>query len=174
VGSIDGGAKIKAKRRNQCRIHTFIAVGSNPGSREFFAPRRKNAPAQRKGTDLPNFLKRVVVLVVEDEPFLRMVAVDLVEEAGFEPVQAANADQAVRILEARADIRIVFTDIDMPGSMDGMKLAIAIRGRWPPIEVILTSGLYNIETGELPPRSVFFRKPYNHNEIIATIQRMAA
>ena len=60
-----------------------------PGSREFFAPRRKNAPAQRKGTDLPNFLKRAVVLVVEDEPFLRMIAVDLVEEAGFEPVQAA-------------------------------------------------------------------------------------
>jgi CheY-like chemotaxis protein len=119
-------------------------------------------------------MKRVVVLVVEDEPFLRMVAVDLVEEAGFEAVQAANADQAVRILEARADIRIVFTDIDMPGSMDGMKLAIAIRGRWPPIAVILTSGLYNIGKDELPARSVFFRKPYNHNEIIATIQRMAA
>ncbi|WP_158816135.1 response regulator [Methylocapsa sp. S129] len=119
-------------------------------------------------------MKRVVVLVVEDEPFLRMVAVDLVEEAGFEAVQAANADQAVRILEARVDIRIVFTDIDMPGSMDGMKLAMAIRGRWPPIEVILMSGLYNIEKDALPERSVFFRKPYNHNEIIATIQRMAA
>lgn len=123
---------------------------------------------------MARFDKRVVVLVVEDEPFLRMVAVDLVEGAGFEAVQAANADQAVRILEARADIRIVFTDIDMPGSIDGMNLEIAIRGRWPPIEVILTSGLYNIGEDELPARSVFFRKPCNHNEIIATIQRMAA
>jgi DNA-binding NtrC family response regulator len=119
-------------------------------------------------------MKRVVVLVVEDETLLRMAAVDLVGEAGFEPVQAANADQAVRILETRADIRIVSADIDIPASMDGMNLAIAIRGRWLPIAVILTSGLYNIGKDELPARSVFFRKPDNHSEIIATIQRMAA
>jgi DNA-binding NtrC family response regulator len=116
----------------------------------------------------------LVVLVVEDEALLRMMAMQIVEDAGFEPLEAANADDAVRILEARSDIRIVFTDIDMPGSMDGMKLAAAVRGRWPPIEIIVTSGHYNIRADELPTQGVFFRKPYNDREIIAALQRMAA
>ena len=81
------------------------------------------------------------VLVVEDELFSRLHAVDLIERAGYAAVEAANADEAIAILEARKDIRIVFTDIDMPGSMDGLKLSHAIRKRWPPIELILTSGL---------------------------------
>jgi CheY-like chemotaxis protein len=119
-------------------------------------------------------LKVAIVLVVEDDAILRMMAVHIVEDAGFEPLEAANADEAVRILEARSDIRILFTDIDMPGSMDGMKLAAAVRDRWPPIEIIVTSGHYNIGIEELPTRGVFFRKPYNDHEIIATLQRMAA
>jgi len=90
------------------------------------------------------------VLVVEDEFLLRLHAVQLVEQAGFEAVEAANADEAVSILEARKDIRIVFTDINMPGSMDGLKLAHAIRKRWPPIELILTSGHFDISNSELP------------------------
>jgi len=75
------------------------------------------------------------VLVVEDDAFIRMMAVDLIENAGFETVEAVDADRAIEILCVRKDIRIVFTDIDMPGSMDGMKLARAIRDRWPPIEL---------------------------------------
>ncbi len=72
--------------------------------------------------------QKVLVLVVEDEPLLRMAAVDLVEEAGFEAIEADNADAAIRLLEARADIRIIFTDIDMPaGSMNGLKLAAAVQ-----------------------------------------------
>ena len=82
--------------------------------------------AQRSG-------QKAVVLVVEDEPLLRMAATCLVEDAGFEAIEASNADEAILILEARTDIHIVFTDIDMPGSMDGLKLAEAVRGRWPPI-----------------------------------------
>jgi CheY-like chemotaxis protein len=74
----------------------------------------------------------IVVLVVEDEPFVRMDAVDIVEEAGFIAAEATNADEAMRILETNPDIRIVFTDIDMPGSMDGIKLAFAVCDRWPP------------------------------------------
>ena len=116
----------------------------------------------------------IKVLVVEDEFLIRMIAIDVIQDAGYDVEGVANADEAIEVLEHDASIRIVFTDVAMPGSMDGLKLAHYIRGRWPPIEVILTSGLYNIETGELPPRSGFFRKPYNHNEIIATIQRMAA
>ena len=80
------------------------------------------------------------------------------------PEEDPMATTAVRILGARTDIRIVFTYIDMPGSMDGMKLAAAVRGRWPPIEIIVTSGRYDIRQDELPARGVFLRRPYPFRE----------
>ena len=82
--------------------------------------------------------KRPAVLIVEDEFLLRMNAVEMIREAGFEVVEAGNADEAIAILENQ-DIRVVFTDIQMPGSMDGLKLAAAVRSRWPPIKIIATS-----------------------------------
>jgi CheY-like chemotaxis protein len=130
--------------------------------------------SKRKSTMVQSVARNAIVLVVEDEPLVRMAAVDLVEEAGLEAIEAKNAEEAVRILETRTDIRIVFTDIDMPGSMDGIKLAAAVRGRWPPIEIILTSGHYNIRDDEIPDRGVFIRKPYDPRKVIATLQRMAA
>jgi CheY-like chemotaxis protein len=119
-------------------------------------------------------LKKAIVLVVEDEPLLRLMAVDLVEQAGFEAIEATNADEAVRILETRTDIRIVFTDIDMPGSMDGMMLAAAVRDRWPPIEIVIVSGYRRRDDIELPHRSVFFSKPYDPSVVTATLKRMVA
>ena len=116
----------------------------------------------------------IFVLVVEDEGLMRLHAMRLVEEAGYEPVEARNADEAITILEARKDIRIVFTDIDMPGSMDGLKLARAIRRRWPPIELILTSGHFDVEDKDLPERGRFFAKPYNDNDVISAMQKFAA
>ena len=115
-----------------------------------------------------------IVLVVEDEPMLLLMAIDLVEDAGFEAVCASNADEAVAILEARTDIRLVFTDVDMPGSMDGMKLAAAIRGRWPPIEIIIVSGHRTANLDQLPERSRFFQKPYDAQAIIAAMHELAA
>ncbi len=115
-----------------------------------------------------------IVLVVEDEPLLLMVAVGLVQDAGFETIEATNADDALRILEARSDIRIVFTDIQMPGSMDGMKLAVFIRDRWPPIELVITSARKNFLEEELPSRAVFFSKPYDNDMVIETLRRLAA
>lgn len=117
---------------------------------------------------------KAVVLVVEDEPLLRMMAADLVEEAGFDVLEASNADEAIAILEVRADIRIVFTDVDMPGSMDGIKLAAAIRGRWPPVELIVTSGHHRVADLTLPERGVFFEKPYDRRTVMAAMRRMAA
>ena len=117
---------------------------------------------------------RQVILVVEDEPILRMMAVDMVEDAGFEAVEAADATAAVKILEERTDIRIVFTDIDMPRGIDGIRLAAAVRDRWPPIEIILTSGQNAPLASLLPPRSVFFAKPYQVDKVVATMRRMAA
>ncbi|MCX8255064.1 hypothetical protein RHAL1_02981 [Beijerinckiaceae bacterium RH AL1] len=114
------------------------------------------------------------VLVVEDEPLLLMLAADIVEDAGFEAVTAPNADKAIEVLLSRADIDIVFTDIDMPGSMDGLKLAAAIRDRWPPIEIIVTSGKAWPAKSELPDRGMFFPKPYDAARVTAMLQRMAA
>lgn len=114
------------------------------------------------------------VLVVEDEPLLRMMAMDMVEEAGFEPVEALDAVDAIRILETRLDIRVVFTDIDMPRGVDGLQLAATIRDRWPPIEIIVTSGKLWSRGLHLPDRAVFFPKPYQRERVVAEIERMFA
>ena len=103
---------------------------------------------------------RPVVLIVEDEWLLRFSGAEMVADAGFEVVEAGNADEAIAILEARTDIRIVFTDIQMPGSMDGLRLARFVRDRWPPIELVATSGRVTITEGDLPERGVFIPKPY--------------
>lgn len=117
---------------------------------------------------------RHVVLVVEDEPLLRMLAVDVVEAAGFEALEAADSTQAVGILEVRADIRVIFTDIDMPRGMNGVKLAAAVRRRWPPIGIIVTSGHQIPAFGDLPPHSVFFSKPYREDQVVEAMRRLAA
>ena len=114
------------------------------------------------------------VLIVEDEIFSRLHAVDLVKAAGYRAIEASNADEAIAILEARKDIRIVFTDIEMPGSMDGLKLARAIRDRWPPIELILTSGYVDVPENDIPERGLFFSKPYRDREIESALQQFAS
>jgi CheY-like chemotaxis protein len=116
--------------------------------------------------------EKIAVLVVEDEPITRMDVVEQLEEGGFEVFEAPDADRAIKILEANADIRVLFTDIDMPGSMDGLKLAAAVRDRWPPIRIVVASGLRKINVDSLPADSRFFTKPYNVNEIAATMRSM--
>ena len=113
-----------------------------------------------------------VVLVVEDEMLLRMRAVDMVEDAGFTSVEAVDADEAVAILELRSDIALLFTDIQMPGSMDGLKLAHAVHERWPPIKIILVSGQLKLANIEIPADSRFFGKPLEAKEMIAEMQNM--
>jgi CheY-like chemotaxis protein len=109
--------------------------------------------------------KSAVVLIVEDEPLVRLCAVTMVEEAGFDVVEAANADEAIRVLESRRDIQVVFTAIQMPGSMDGLKLAHAVRSRWPPIKIIVTSGRGPVKDRDLPEGGRFFAKPYNPKQV---------
>lgn len=115
---------------------------------------------------------RPIILVVEDEPLQRLMAVDLVEEAGFDVVDVAGAAEAVRVLESRPDIRVVFTDIDMPGALNGMQFAATIRDRWPPIELIIVSGKRKPRADEIPARGVFFAKPYKKDEITAVMRQM--
>jgi CheY-like chemotaxis protein len=111
-----------------------------------------------------------VILIVEDELLLRMDAAEAIENAGFKVVQAANADEAIVILKARPDIHIVFTDIQMPGSMDGLKLARFVRDRWPPIKIVATSGLVPVKDEDLPAGSVFLPKPYRDCELVAVLR----
>ena len=112
------------------------------------------------------------VLVVEDEMVLRMRAVDIVEDAGFIAVEAVNADEALSILESRSDISLLFSDIQMPGSMDGLKLAHAVHHRWPSIKIILVSGQVNVGSAEAPADSRFFGKPLEVKQMIAELQAM--
>ena len=112
------------------------------------------------------------VLVVEDEFMLRMRAVDIVQDAGFEPVEAISADEAIAILEARDDISLLLTDIQMPGSMDGLKLAHVTHRRWPHIKIVLVSGQIAVADGEKPKDSRFFPKPLEIQQMILELQGM--
>src|SRR4030081_2475821 len=112
------------------------------------------------------------VLVVEDEMMLRMRAVDIVEDAGFTPIEAVNADVAFAILESRSDIDLLLTDIQMPGTMDGLKLAHAVHARWPSIKIMLVSGQVTPTETEKPIHSRFSGKPLEIKNMIAELQEM--
>lgn len=117
---------------------------------------------------------RIKILVVEDEPLLLMMAVEIVEDAGFQAIEASDADQAIALLESDPDIVILWSDIDMPGSMDGLRLAAAVRDRWPPIEILIVSGKQRPASDELPERGVFIPKPYDSRMVTQTLVQMAA
>lgn len=117
---------------------------------------------------------RQVVLVVEDDPLLRMMAVDMVEDAGFDAIEAGGADEALEILETRPDVDVLFTDIDMPGSMDGVELAKCACRIDRPISIVLTSGNHVLEDNMLPPHSVFFSKPYDFDKVTAVLKKFSA
>jgi CheY-like chemotaxis protein len=116
--------------------------------------------------------KRPVVLIVEDEFLLRMDAVDMIAAAGFEVLEAGNSDEAIEILEARRDISLIFTDIQVPGSMDGLKLARAVRGRWPPIKIVATSGHVDIGEADLPEGGRFLAKPYSAKQVTGVLREL--
>ncbi|MFD1746653.1 response regulator [Rhizobium helianthi] len=113
-----------------------------------------------------------VILIVEDEPLQRFAAMDLIEDAGYVAVLAANATEAISILEARPDIRLVMTDVDMPNGIDGMRLAALIRDRWPPIKVIIISGHLADPGDQIPAETRFFSKPYREDRLLDTIRDM--
>ena len=110
------------------------------------------------------------VLVVEDDVMLRVQTAMTLEDEGFTVIEADSADAALEVLTSRTDIRVVFTDIQMPGSMDGLKLAAAVRDRWPPIGIILTSGRGNIRAQDVPERGLFFPKPFDPSKLIEAMR----
>ena len=117
-------------------------------------------------------VSRPVILVVEDEILIRATALEMVEQAGFEAISACDADEAIRILESRNDIRAVFTDVQMPGSMDGLKLAQAVKRRWPPVALIVTSGRHLPQPGDLPEGGRFLSKPYQAKDLSTVLHQV--
>ena len=109
------------------------------------------------------------VLIVENDCLLRMLTTDLVEDAGFLALQAANADDALALLSARSDIAVLLTGVTMSGNMDGMRLAHVAQERWPHLKVIVASGRPGLSDADLPVGCRTLRKPYLAASMISTI-----
>lgn len=114
------------------------------------------------------------VLVVEDEPLIRMEAVDMIEDAGFQVYDVGSADAAVVLLERHDDIGILFTDINMPGSMDGLQLATCVSDRWPSVGIVIASGIIDYKDMQLPKGAAFFPKPYPTDKIAKALSDIVA
>jgi two-component system, response regulator PdtaR len=112
------------------------------------------------------------ILVVEDEPLIRLGLASTIEDAGYEVIEAANADQAIAQLERFADVRLVLTDVDMPGSMDGLRLAQYVSKRWPPIRLVVISGKVGVTGGQLPEGARFMSKPYQEPALLRMVETM--
>ena len=115
---------------------------------------------------------RRAILVVEDDVLIRMEAVDMIEDAGFRTYQAKSADAALTTLNGASDIGILFTDVDMPGSMNGLGLAAHVGATWPDIRIIVASGILGVGDGDLPDGACFFPKPYPTDQIIRALHRL--
>ncbi len=115
---------------------------------------------------------RRTILIVEDDAFVRMMGIDLLEDAGFEVIDAGNADHAMELLEGAAEVKLMFSDIDMPGTMNGLQLAKLVRQRWPDIRLLLTSGHHHVPQSQVPDDGRFVSKPYSSNAIISEITDM--
>lgn len=113
-----------------------------------------------------------IVLVVEDEAIIRMNIVQAAIDAGYDVLEASNADDALEVLENRDDIRAVFTDVNMPGSMNGLRLACFIRGRWPPIQLIVTSGRDVSHHPDFPLGGHFIPKPYENGSVTGMLRQI--
>jgi two-component system, response regulator PdtaR len=116
---------------------------------------------------------KIVVLVVEDDFLIRMNAADTVRDFGFDVAEAADADEAIKALEDNPDIAVVFTDIQMPGSMDGLRLASVVRNRWPPVALLVTSGQVSPHVSDLPAGVHFLPKPYLPNQLKSHLDALA-
>jgi CheY-like chemotaxis protein len=112
---------------------------------------------------------RPLILVVDDEPLVRFVAADALEDGGFAVTEAANAENALKVLEARCDVQLLFTDIQMPGAMDGLELVRLVHGRWPKVRIIITSGRLQPNAADLAANDCFLSKPYRGGELLARV-----
>ncbi|MCC2977967.1 response regulator [Sphingomonas sp. PL-96] len=112
------------------------------------------------------------ILVVDDEPLIRINLADFFEDEGFLVFEAEDADAAIATLEANPSIQIVITDVQMPGSMDGIKLAHCVRDRYSPTLLVIASGAVRLSPEELPSRTMFLAKPFDSRFVLEEIERL--
>ncbi len=118
-------------------------------------------------------MRTKVILVVEDEPLIRLSAIDALEDEGFDTIEAANSSQALELLTRRDDVGLVFSDIEMGDGMDGLDLAALVRNRWPELPVVLTSGRVQLNPGDLPEGCIFVPKPYRLPVVTAVLRKLS-
>jgi CheY-like chemotaxis protein len=133
---------------------------------------RSYAAAAGDLMNMPKSDHRMVVLAVEDEPIVRMSLADFLDDAGFKVFEAVNADEAIALLQARSDVQVVVTDIEMPGSMNGLELARVVQVRWPDVGIVVTSGRVRPSTDDLMDGVVFLSKPYLPDAVISAIRQV--
>ncbi len=114
------------------------------------------------------------VLIVDDEDLVRMVGSDILQDGGFRVLEAANASQALQCLETVAEVRVLFTDVNMPGSPDGLGLAQLVHERWPRVKILVASGAVKPGPGDLPDEGLFLSKPYRADELLALVNSLTA
>lgn len=112
------------------------------------------------------------ILIVEDDALVRMVGVEMLQDAGFEVNEAETADDAIAILEKSPEVELLFTDIDMPGSMNGLELAALVHQRWPNVQLLVTSGKHNVRNSDVPDDGRFLPKPYSSITVVNQIADM--
>ena len=112
------------------------------------------------------------ILVVDGQAMIRMFGADMIADAGYEVIEANSADEALVVLEKAEGITLLFSDIDMPGSMNGLALAELVHKRWPDVKLLLTSGAHNLEDKDMPDHGRFVAKPYNERSVVGTIKNL--
>jgi two-component system, response regulator PdtaR len=122
---------------------------------------------------MPSAEQPNAVLVVEDEPLVRALAVDVLEEAGFDVLEASTADYALVVLRKREDICVVLTDVDMPGHLNGFQLARIVQDHFHRVRVVIVSGKARPNGGDIAPDAIFIPKPYKLNEIVRTVEALS-
>ncbi len=114
------------------------------------------------------------ILIVEDEALVRVLAAGMFADAGFRVLEAANSDEALEFLDAGADVRLLFTDVNMPGTIDGLALARQVHDRWPHIGIIVVSVTLMPQSHDLPIGCRFYRKPYDVNTVVRQARELTA
>jgi len=112
---------------------------------------------------------KAAILVVEDETLIRLWAAEVLQENGFSVLEAPNADAALKLLESRPDVKLLFTDVQMPGSLNGMELAREVHARWPHVLLVITSGRERPTRAEIPDDGRFMAKPYSAKELLGQV-----
>jgi two-component system, response regulator PdtaR len=121
---------------------------------------------QNTSTDHPT------ILVAEDNEILRLIASELLEEHGYTVVEADNAEEALKVMEKRTDVRLLFTDIQMPPGCDGLELAREVHNRWPKVHLVITSGQVQPTQAEIADHGRFIRKPYRAKDLLGQIDEL--